>query len=583
MPRRKSVDKSAPVQKRVRTGCLTCRTRKVKCDEAKPHCRQCVRRGLTCETGIQLKWEQEFINRGLAFGRQGRWSKDWAPGSPATPTSGPQVASADFPDPGEWCFVPLVRPHHFINTFYYDFDLGSHREGTCQEGPSEQGAQEESSSSIDTLDLLGLDDAFSSQSIIPSATTSNTTVAISRAPSAFPGLIGIDTSLLQYYLLRLCPLTTPSRLASSPFARLIVPLFSLPGQDDVQQAVMALSARHRSTTDNRWAKTAMTLKGAVIASLRKRLLSAGNGSDMLWDPQILIVMMFMCLYEIVDNCDHRWVIHLQASQDIIRRSRQIEPSRVYKDFGELTTFTERFFAYQDVISRTACGNSPLFGIEYWESADQPTNIDSWMACSPALVKILCWITELSRLKSSGEVSAMDFEQQSADLEQELDRMRRPDWTAGDTLASAAELKRKSVLLYHHCVLYGASPSTPFVCESVRDILEGIRDLVHAGAMAGLAFPVFVAAVELDPVDDQLFYDKETGEAVHGRRLVLETLEEVGRCSLSNISRTRAVVQKVWRMRDMFLDDDVPPNKRRVSDTNDWSFFVGPYSSNISLA
>jgi hypothetical protein len=347
---------------------------------------------------------------------------------------------------------------------------------------------------------------------------------------------------------------------------------------------MALSARHRSTTDSQWYKTAMTLKGAVIASLRQRLLAASRGPGVVWDPQILIVMMFLCLYEIVDNCDHRWVIHLQASQDIIRRSRQIEPSQVYGDMGELTTFTERFFAYQDVISRTACGNSPLFGIEYWDSARQPTDVDSWMGCSPALVKILCRITELSRMKSSAQINAPEFEQQSADLEHELDMMHQPTMRAGDTLASSAELKRKSVLLYHHCVLYDAGPSTPFVSSSVSEILEEIRGLARAGAVAGLAFPIFVAAVELDAFDDVIFHDRETGEAIHGRRLVLETLAEVGRCSLSNISRTRAVIQKVWRARDMSLDEDPPATGRRGSnEPNDWTLFVGPYSSNISLA
>lgn len=581
MPRRKSTDQSAPVQKRARTGCLTCRSRKVKCDEAKPRCGNCARRGLSCDTGIQLKWEQEFTSRGLAFGRQGRWFKYRSPGSPATPTATPQSFTADYSDPVQWCLVPLVQPHHFINTFYHDFDVHSGGEEPGEEGPSEALAvSPQSLPSFESWDLFRLDDMSLSPAIIPA----HTPLTISRSPSPFPGLISIDSSLLEYYLLRLCPLTTPSRLASSPFAHLIMPLFGLSGQEDIQQAAMALSARHRSITDKAWSKTAMGLKGSVLTSLRKRLSSAGNGSDATWDPQILIIMMFLCLYEIVDNCDHRWVIHLRASEDIIRRSRRITHSHVHKDFGELTTFTERFFAFQDVISRTACGNSPLFGMEYWDNASQAANIDSWMGCSPALVRVLCRITELSQSKSRRTISSADFERQSADLELELYQMRQPDGSAADTLVSAAELKRKSVLLYHHCVLYDASPSTPFVCQSVRDILEGLQNLVRAGVTAGLAFPVFVAAVELDPVDDQLFLDKHTEEAVHGRRLVLETLEEIGRCSLSNISRTKAVIQKVWRSRDMSIDEDSSvAHRRRGAETNDWSFFVGPYSSNISLA
>ncbi|KAI1214177.1 uncharacterized protein F4807DRAFT_407004 [Annulohypoxylon truncatum] len=35
--------------RKVRTGCLTCKARKVKCDEAKPHCNRCINSGRTCE------------------------------------------------------------------------------------------------------------------------------------------------------------------------------------------------------------------------------------------------------------------------------------------------------------------------------------------------------------------------------------------------------------------------------------------------------------------------------------------------------------------------------------------------------
>ncbi|KAK0504799.1 hypothetical protein EDD18DRAFT_1126419 [Armillaria luteobubalina] len=34
---------------RSRTGCLTCRRRRVKCEETKPTCRNCIRDSLNCE------------------------------------------------------------------------------------------------------------------------------------------------------------------------------------------------------------------------------------------------------------------------------------------------------------------------------------------------------------------------------------------------------------------------------------------------------------------------------------------------------------------------------------------------------
>lgn len=39
------------------TGCWTCRSRKVKCDEQKPHCQKCIQRDLECEGyGLRLTW-----------------------------------------------------------------------------------------------------------------------------------------------------------------------------------------------------------------------------------------------------------------------------------------------------------------------------------------------------------------------------------------------------------------------------------------------------------------------------------------------------------------------------------------------
>jgi Fungal specific transcription factor domain/Fungal Zn(2)-Cys(6) binuclear cluster domain len=555
MPRRRpqGQNNSSCIKRRVRTGCKTCRTRRVKCDESKPRCQNCLQRDLACDNSVQLKWEQEFERRGLAFGRQGRWTKSRTP--PSGTTTEPMVA-----DPAmEWCSFPLVQFHHFINFCYGDYD--------------DVDADQECD-----VDIEGTSD--------DSVVGARTARQIFPSPSVNPNLANIDAHLLEYYLTRLCPLTTSSRHAPSPFAQLVVPLFSMPGQEDILQAILALSARHRSVSDPQWSRSAMTLKGGVITSLRNRLLIAGS-PDSTWDPQILVIMMFLCLYEIVDNCDHRWVIHLRASKEVIRRSRQLEEARRRKaGLGALTEFTERFFAFQDVISRTACGNSALFGVEYWDEGSQPEAIDSWMGCSPSLVSILCHTVEISRLKTQDHIPRDILETESAELELRLETMRlRADSSHIDnTLVLAAELKRKSVLLYHHCVLYDAGPSTPFVCQLKREILEETCELVEAGFAAGLAFPIFVAAVELHPTDEQLFCDRKNGQLLSGRRLVLETLEAMEKLSLSNIARTRSVIQKVWRMRDMSLEEDYQsPLSPGGYINNDWSIFVGPYSSNISLS
>lgn len=59
-------------KKRCRTGCLTCRRRGYKCDEAKPDCYECRRLGFKCE-GYQLRllWKDDAEKRGIAHGRAG--------------------------------------------------------------------------------------------------------------------------------------------------------------------------------------------------------------------------------------------------------------------------------------------------------------------------------------------------------------------------------------------------------------------------------------------------------------------------------------------------------------------------------
>lgn len=49
--------------KRVRTGCLTCRQRHLKCDEAKPICNNCRKSNRSCETGVRLNFIDTRVKR----------------------------------------------------------------------------------------------------------------------------------------------------------------------------------------------------------------------------------------------------------------------------------------------------------------------------------------------------------------------------------------------------------------------------------------------------------------------------------------------------------------------------------------
>ncbi|KAF5004121.1 hypothetical protein FDECE_9335 [Fusarium decemcellulare] len=559
MPRRRAAERSAPVQRRTRSGCQTCRSRKIKCDEAKPRCRNCVSRGLACNRVLQLKWEPEFTARGLSFGREGVWSKE-------STTHAPRKRQLSHSPTSPLLVSPSIEPRHFINTYCSDFDPDSNHE---------QGLGDE------TFELREQADVSASALVL----RSQAYPSLLPSPSSFPSLNSSDQSLFEYYLLRLCPLTTPSPHLSSPFANLVAPLFTLSsGHDLIVQSVLAFSARHRSITNPQWARAAMKMKGNVLHGLLQKIRSPDITADVILDPQVPAAMMFLCLYEILDNCDHRWVIHLRASQDFMRKRKQLLlPSGQDSGFGSLASFAERYFAFQDVISRTACGNSPLFGLEYWQRPDQPEDIDAWMGCSPAMASVIFRITELARSRDRDNMTEPHFESQVMELDKELGSINS-NITAiemlDDTVRRCVELKKSSVEVYFHCLLRDANPSTPRVSRLVSELLLSIQELVKQGCVAGLLFPLFVAAVELNPLDDGDMYNRtETGSQISGRRLVLETLDAMVGASLANIERTKAVILKVWRMRDLLAQDD----QLTTGDHNDWHTFVSPYTQNLSLA
>ena len=55
MPNRPQRQKRTDIR-RVRTGCLTCRERRIKCDELEPICRQCLRSDRICKKGMRVRF-----------------------------------------------------------------------------------------------------------------------------------------------------------------------------------------------------------------------------------------------------------------------------------------------------------------------------------------------------------------------------------------------------------------------------------------------------------------------------------------------------------------------------------------------
>ena len=562
MPRRKAADRTGPVKTRSRDGCKECRTSRVRCDTAKPLCTRCREKGLPCTKNLVLKWESEFISRGVAFGRAGVWNKTGA----SQPTHGSLSSEMHV-----WCPVPTISSWGFINS-----------------GVSTFAHPDEVNVDFDELNAL-ISVAGSSNSQIwswlrhfphLSELTSNFNPSLPPSLALFPELSKSGHGeLFDYYLQQVCPRTTASSTFSSPFASVILP-FCLSASPTLFKAIQALGACHWSRLNPSYGAIGLRYKSEALRDLRQRLSSEGSLTCSM-DPEVLVIMIMLCLYEIVDKCDQQWTIHLKGANDLIRlrRKQQMTLSQSTAPSNPVTSFAEQFFAFQDVMGRTACAKEVLFGTDYWKPDER--NIDLWMGCSPELVSILAKITDMSRTRRqhTSDADKASFSLRAASLERQLENLVQEVGEGDDEiLALVADAKRLAAMLYLHCALYGAGPTTPLVKCYVRQILRLISDLLDRKSLVNVTWPVFVAAVELDPSDDELFPDSAT-ESGSGRAIVLRSLATMADSTISNIARTRAVITKLWQTRDT----DLIKGTALQNHCNDWEWHVVPISNAMSLA
>ncbi|KAJ5279990.1 hypothetical protein N7478_005362 [Penicillium angulare] len=566
-------------------GCTNCRRSKVKCDEQKPICTRCWQKDLHCSSPFQLKWESTYHDRGIAFGRSGLSGKN--PPKKEQSLRPPSGSSSTFPKETIWLGTPAIQPWTFVNNdtpfirrlCEEEQDHGKRRLLPALDAKlaiGEQGTHELVRPFPKLPHLLGrsvsIDEAF-----IPN---------LSSSPSLFPSLDQVGNRMLfDYYINQICPRTAHSSLSQSPFASVILP-YCLAAPATVLRAIQALAACHWSQYDSKYSTISLRLKSRVLIDFRK-IIHVDKKAVVANDPEILVIAMFLCLFDIVDHCNQQWIVHLQGAKDIIRfrrRHQYLTEVNWNKQQDDVSHFVELFFAFQDVMGRTACAKADIFGSSYWQEDD--TAINSWMGCSPALVSILFSAMDLSRSRQHivSNEDQLNFKINATALDNKLEHLKQElhDQEEDQTIYRVAELKRITCIVFLKCALFGGKPSDPAIKTYVREIMSEVFGLHALESACHVIWPLFVAAVELDPLSVELFSNPQTGLMTDGRRLVLELLEEMVKSTVSGISRIRVVVEQVWKARDFNLSKPIEPKQSPIPVLNDWEEYVVPVSDALCL-
>lgn len=245
-----------PRQCRTRSGCLTCRRRRKKCDEKKPRCCNCDRNGLSCTWPSPLRFRVYGATRDGVF-QEYRASR----------TTSPSVAGVD--------------------------DEVS--QGTDSPAGEHWRPEKTSSSSPDTA--VGIPHSTAKAAHIYHSPRMRYP-SLSRPLSPFPTMNMAASELPHFYplLQHYCEITAPllsmSPSQENPFLSEVLPLTLT--SDIVMYAILAMAGLHAGYRNREFQCAAKLYYGKLISML-KRGIDCATSED---SPTYLTVLLLLCYSEV---------------------------------------------------------------------------------------------------------------------------------------------------------------------------------------------------------------------------------------------------------------------------------------------
>lgn len=493
---------------RERTGCLTCRQRRKKCDNnTYPICGHCRRLNLEC-----VREAPRAVHISV-----GNISQTARP----QPQPQPTTTSYDIQ-------APVAAP----------FDIS-------QPQPTSLVRRQSSVSMSGDLSGIAMHGVNFRVAIPP---------CLSR-PSTSDDASGDRRYLLKYYTQVLASLVTTNHENNS-FLSVFLPMAI--DSPPLLSALTAWSCAHLSRFHDPYKQPLMHKRGAALRLMAESL--AGPSPSLAMQETLLAASLVLCSMEVINgDTEGMWLRHLEGAALIIKNAKAGDKSgpEALRRTGD-GEWLLRNFAYHDVLGSVTLGKPPLIRGAYWlEEEGRNGMVDTYMGVGS---EILAFISEISCLivpnkdsnDNSMDIDRITFSQRADELEQGLHA-----WTAPDAiqpgLVPLAEAWRCAALLclYRKKRTYllpqpAATPGTPSgISSQLTTLIHAIARtttsiLTHLSSIppsslpeSGLLFPIFVAGGETR--------DGEEMERIRQRMREME-----GFRGFVNIGKAMEVLEEVWR-------------------------------------
>ncbi|KAL4788239.1 fungal-specific transcription factor domain-containing protein [Aspergillus varians] len=353
-------DSPRPVKKRcrreranwTRSGCLTCKRRRKRCDEAKPSCHNCARLGLTCE-GYGSMWAVPLgpatqVFRHARSAKHDRSSLSPAPSTCSTVSSVAQT----------WSSVAESSP-------------------AIKSSPP--------------TDQDDFDEPENCSQVLISSNSNQLAVASPSPSRLISHLSHLDTHYLQYHMERGSKLLANLETDENPLRSLIIPrALSSPL---LMNALCALSAIHFSNrSPYRWSAENEGANYYIDAMRGLRTTLTGCQGKSFPDDAILAVAL-LCKYEIVRGSVKQWTVHLDALQTLVISRGGF--SQLNPDTAE---FIRGLFVYIMSVAKITNRRVINTSIPGFDNV-RTRKLDIYIGYTEEIIKTCARISDLPRLSS----------------------------------------------------------------------------------------------------------------------------------------------------------------------------------------
>ncbi|KAL3478227.1 fungal-specific transcription factor domain-containing protein [Aspergillus californicus] len=487
-----------------RSGCLTCKRRRKRCDEAKPSCHGCTRLGLTCE-GYGSMWAASLGPTANVF----KIEEPKRRGLSLSPTPSINSPSSSVGQASSCSALSPCSAQSFVT----------------------------SSPTIEQ-DNIGGPNALDS-------TAKNQLVVVPSPSRLISHLSNLDTHYLQYHMEKGSKLLANLEIDENPLRSLIIPrALSSPV---LMNALCALSAIHFSNrAQNGWSAEN---EGAsyYINSMRELRTSLTNSHVRPFPDDSILAVALLCKYEIVRGSVKQWAVHLDALETLV-----ISRGGLTHLHQETAEFIQGLFIYANNVARIT-NRRTIKPIPGFDNVTNP-KLDIYIGYTEELIKICARIADLPLLSSNPVALALEVNT--------IDTLLTT-WTSNKTtyiipkgitpstlsrLRIVADCFRDAAYIYLHSTLdqiiptIPTSPSastiqsnqSPPKQSAITTLLNRMKahPIDNNCEFSALTFPLFIAGCETVLEED--------------REFVLQTLSTLEvNFGIGNVKRVKELLRILW--------------------------------------